>query len=214
MNAAKKAKLQLQFEEEEDREFGADDPEEEAETWYEFQKNKMAKQLEINRAEYEEMTPDLRIKIEGYRAGSYVKIVFENMPCEFIDNFDPLYPLILGGLLNTESRFGIMNARIRRHRWHKKILKSQDPLILSLGWRRFQTLPIYTTSDSRTRNRMLKYTPEHAYCFASFYGPLVAPNTTFVGFNLVDNGSTTGAFRVAATGIIEDLNASTEIVKS
>ncbi|EER32353.1 ribosome biogenesis protein BMS1 [Candida tropicalis MYA-3404] len=213
LNAAKKAKLQLQFEEEEDREFGADDPEEEAETWYEFQKNKMAKQLEINRAEYEEMTPDLRIKIEGYRAGSYVKIVFENMPCEFIDNFDPSYPLILGGLLNTESRFGIMNARIRRHRWHKKILKSQDPLILSLGWRRFQTLPIYTTSDSRTRNRMLKYTPEHAYCFASFYGPLVAPNTTFVGFNLVDNGSTTGAFRVAATGIIEDLNASTEIVK-
>lgn len=35
-----KAKLKTQFEEEEDREFGADDPEgdTEAETWYEFQK--------------------------------------------------------------------------------------------------------------------------------------------------------------------------------
>ncbi|KAL6450739.1 BMS1 Ribosome biogenesis protein BMS1 [Candida maltosa Xu316] len=213
LNAAKKAKLKLQFEEEEDREFGADDPEEEAETWYEFQKNKMAKQLEINKAEYEEMTPEVRVKIEGYRAGSYVKIVFEKLPCEFIDNFNPQFPLVLGGLLATESRFGIMNARIRRHRWHKKILKTQDPLILSLGWRRFQTLPIYTTSDSRTRNRMLKYTPEHAYCFASFYGPLVAPNTTFVGFNIIDNKSTTGAFRVAATGIIEDINSSVEIVK-
>ncbi|KAF3986174.1 hypothetical protein FT663_02678 [Candidozyma haemuli var. vulneris] len=215
LNAAKKAKLKLQFEDEEDREFGADDPEgdTEADTWYEFQKNKMAKQLEINKAEYEDMDQETRTKIEGYRAGSYVKIVFDNLPCEFIENLDPEYPIVLGGLLATESRFGIMNVRIRRHRWHKKILKSQDPLILSLGWRRFQTIPIYTTSDSRTRNRMLKYTPEHAYCFASFYGPLVAPNTTFVGFNLVDQSSTTGSFRVAATGVVEDLNSSVEIVK-
>lgn len=215
LNAEKKAKLKMQFEDEEDREFGADDPEgdTEADTWYEFQKNKMAKQLEINKAQYEEMDAETRTKIEGYRAGSYVKIVFEKLPCEFVENLNPEYPIVLGGLLATESRFGIMNVRIRRHRWHKKILKSLDPLILSLGWRRFQTIPIYTTSDSRTRNRMLKYTPEHAYCFASFYGPLVAPNTTFVGFNLVDQTSTTGSFRVAATGIVEDLNSSVEIVK-
>lgn len=215
LNAAKKAKLKMQFEAEEDREFDADDPEgdNEADTWYEFQKNKIAKQLEINKAQFEEMDPETRIRIEGYRVGSYVKIVFDKLPCEFVENLNPEYPIVLGGLLATESRFGIMNVRIRRHRWHKKILKSQDPLILSLGWRRFQTIPIYTTSDSRTRNRMLKYTPEHAYCFASFYGPLVAPNTTFVGFNIVDQSSTTGSFRVAATGIVEDLNSSVEIVK-
>ncbi|GEQ68954.1 hypothetical protein JCM33374_g2624 [Metschnikowia sp. JCM 33374] len=215
LNAAKKAKLKMQFEEEEDREFGADDPEgdTEADTWYEFQKNKMAKQLEINKAQFEQMDPETRAKIEGFRAGSYVKVVFEKLPCELIENLQPEYPIVLGGLLATESRFGIMNVRIRRHRWHKKILKSNDPLILSLGWRRFQTIPIYTTSDSRTRNRMLKYTPEHAYCFASFYGPLVAPNTTFVGFNIIDQGQTTGSFRVAATGIVEDLNSSVEIVK-
>ena len=215
LNAAKKAKLKMQFEEEEDREFGADDPEgdNEADTWYEFQKNKMAKQLEINKLQYEQMDADTRAKIEGYRAGSYVKVVFDKLPCELIDNLQPEYPIVLGGLLATELRFGIMNVRIRRHRWHKKILKSQDPLILSLGWRRFQTIPIYTTSDSRTRNRMLKYTPEHAYCFASFYGPLVAPNTTFLGFNIIDQAQTTGLFRVAATGIVEDLNSLVEIVK-
>lgn len=215
LNAAKKAQLQMQFEEEEDREFGVDDPEgmTEADTWYEFQKNKMAKQKEINKAEYENMDEQTRIKIEGYKAGSYVRLVFKNLPCEFVENFQPKYPVVVGGLLPTESRFGIMNARIRRHRWHKKILKSQDPLILSLGWRRFQTLPIYTTSDSRTRNRMLKYTPEHAYCFASFYGPFVAPGTPFLGFNIVANSLTTGSFRISATGVIEDLNSSVEIFK-
>ncbi|CCE83997.1 Piso0_004595 [Millerozyma farinosa CBS 7064] len=215
LNAKKKSQLAMQFEEEEDREFGVDDPEgdTEADTWYEFQKNKMAKQLEINKAEFEAMDEASRLRIEGYKAGSYVKLVFNNVPCELIENFQPEFPLIVGGLLPSESNFGIMNVRIRRHRWHKKILKSQDPLILSLGWRRFQTLPIYTTSDSRTRNRMLKYTPEHAYCTASFYGPFVAPNTSFVGFNVVANSDTSGSFRVAATGVVEDLNSSVEIVK-
>lgn len=216
LNAEQKAKLKMQFDAEEDRDdFDVDDPEgpSEADTWYDMQKNKMAKQLEINKAEFSQMDEATRLRVEGYKAGSYVKIVFEKLPCEFVNNLDPTYPIVLGGLLSTESRFGVMNVRIRKHRWHKKILKTQDPLILSLGWRRFQTIPVYTTSDSRTRNRMLKYTPEHAYCFASFYGPLVAPNTTFVGFNLVDSENTTGSFRIAATGVVEELNSTVEIVK-
>ncbi|CDR40049.1 CYFA0S04e02520g1_1 [Cyberlindnera fabianii] len=212
LNAKKKEKLRLQFEEEEGHNF-KDEPMTEEDTWYEMQKAKMAKQLEINKAEFEKMDPMQRIRIEGLRAGSYVKLVFDGVPPEFAENFDPRYPLVLGGLLASEERFGFMNVRIRRHRWHKKILKSNDPLVLSLGWRRFQTLPVYTTSDSRTRCRMLKYTPEHAYCNATFYGPLVAPNTTFCGVQVVADSETTGSFRIAATGIVEDIDTSTEIVK-
>lgn len=212
INAKKKEKLKQQFEEEEEYK-GDDDPFNEHDSWYEFQKAKMAKQLDINKAELSKLDKDARAKVEGYAAGSYVKLTFDSLPMEFIENFDPTFPIIVGGLLSTEERFGFMNGRIRRHRWHKKILKSNDPLILSLGWRRFQTLPIYTTSDSRTRNRMLKYTPEHAYCFTTFYGPLVAPNTTFCGIQVVDKDHTTGSFRIAATGIIEDLNADSSIVK-
>lgn len=212
LNAKKKEKLKQQFEEEEEFK-GDDDPFNEHDNWYEFQKAKMAKQLEINKQELSKLDEEVRTKVEGFAAGSYVKLTFDALPKEFIENFDPTFPIIIGGLLNTEERFGFMNGRIRRHRWHKKILKSNDPLILSLGWRRFQTLPIYTTSDSRTRNRMLKYTPEHAYCFTTFYGPLVAPNTTFCGIQVVDKDHTTGSFRIAATGVVEDLNAETNIVK-
>ncbi|KAH3663480.1 hypothetical protein WICMUC_005919 [Wickerhamomyces mucosus] len=212
LNAKKKEKLRLQFEQEEGENFKEEAMTEE-ETWYEMQKAKMAKQLEINKAEFDEMDAQTRLKIEGYRAGSYVRLVFENVPPELVENFDPKFPLVLGGLLASEERFGFMNVRIRRHRWHKKILKSNDPLILSLGWRRFQTLPIYTTSDSRTRTRMLKYTPEHAYCNATFYGPLVAPNTTFCGVQVVSNEDTTGSFRISATGIVEEVDSSVEIVK-
>ncbi|KAJ3493147.1 hypothetical protein NLG97_g4919 [Lecanicillium saksenae] len=102
-------------------------------------------------------------------------------------------------------------VRIKRHRWHKKILKTNDPLIFSLGWRRFQSMPVYSISDSRTRNRMLKYTPEHMHCFGTIYAPLIAPNSGFVCFNSMASGG--AGFRVAATGTVLAVDESTEIVK-
>ncbi|KAL3235623.1 GTPase BMS1 [Nakaseomyces bracarensis] len=212
-NAAKKEKLRMQFEMEEGDNFKENDPENEYDTWYELQKAKIAKQLEINEKELQDMTAEQRLKIEGYKAGSYVRIVFEDVPMEFIENFDPKFPVIMGGLLPTEQKFGIVNARLRRHRWHKKILKTHDPLVVSLGWRRFQTLPVYSTSDSRTRIRMLKYTPEHTYCNAYFYGPLCSPNTPFCGVQIVANSDTTGNFRISATGVVEEIDVDVEIVK-
>ena len=213
LNATKKEKLRLQFEMEEGDNFNEDDPDNEYDTWYELQKAKMSKQLDINNAILNTLSEDQRKNIEGYKAGSYVRIVFDNLPMEFVENFDPKTPVVMGGLLPTELKFGIMNARLRRHRWHKKILKTNDPVVLSLGWRRFQTLPVYTTSDSRTRTRMLKYTPEHAYCQASFYGPLCSPNTSFCGVQVVANSDTTGSFRISVTGTVEEIDASVEIVK-
>ncbi|KAJ5189156.1 hypothetical protein N7491_005480 [Penicillium cf. griseofulvum] len=218
-NAKKKEELKLRFEEEDregfgkvqdgthdgiDGEFGEDD-------WYDLQKAKLQKQADINRAEFETLDPASRARAEGYKAGTYARIVLENVPYEFVSKFNPRFPVIVGGLSPTEDRFGYVQIRIKRHRWHKKILKTNDPLIFSLGWRRFQTMPIYSTSDSRTRNRMLKYTPEHMHCFATFYGPLVAPNTGFLCVNSFSNKNP--GFRIAATGVVQSVDEHTEIVK-
>lgn len=221
-NARKKEDLRLRFEEE-DREGFANskdnsrhegaEPEEEfgEDEWYDAQKAKMQKQTDINRAEFESLDPNSRARAEGYRAGTYARIVLEKVPCEFSNKFDPRYPVIVGGLAPTEDRFGYVQIRIKRHRWHKKILKSNDPLIFSLGWRRFQSLPIYSTSDSRTRNRMLKYSPEHMHCFGTFYGPLVAPNTGFCCVQSLSNKNP--GFRIAATGVVLSVDEHTELVK-
>ncbi|RPB01036.1 DUF663-domain-containing protein [Choiromyces venosus 120613-1] len=217
-NARKKEELRLRFEEEDregtnndktgdgkdDEEFGEDD-------WYDAQKAKFAKQLAVNKAESEQLDDSTRVKVEGHRAGSYARVVLSNVPYEFAAHFDPKYPILVGGLTATEDRFGFLQVRIKRHRWHKKILKTNDPLIFSLGWRRFQSIPIYSTSDSRTRNRMLKYTPEHMHCFGTFYGPLIAPNTGFCAVQSLS--SKNPGFRVSATGVVLSVDQSTEIVK-
>ena len=221
-NARRKEELKLRFEEEDRDGFGNGksndgtkdkDPEEQfgEDDWYDAQKAQIQKQLAINRGEFESLDAHSRIRVEGHKAGTYARIVLENVPCEFAEGFNPRYPIVVGGLAPTEERFGFVQVRIKRHRWHKKILKTNDPLIFSLGWRRFQTMPVYSISDSRTRNRMLKYTPEHMHCFGTFYGPLVAPNTGFCCIQSFTNKNP--GFRIAATGVVLNVDESTEIVK-
>lgn len=222
-NAKKKEELKMRFEEEdregflnpkntnreangdaEGDEFGEDE-------WYDAQKAMLKKQQDINRKEFEDLDEATRVRAEGFRAGTYARLILSDVPVEFIENFDARFPLLIGGLQPTEERMGFVQVRIKRHRWHKKILKTNDPLIFSLGWRRFQSTPVYSISDSRTRNRMLKYTPEHMHCFGTFYGPLAAPNTGFCCVQSFSNKNP--GFRIAATGVVLNVDESTEIVK-
>lgn len=102
------------------------------------------------------------------------------VPYELAQHFDPRIPLLVGGLGQNEEKLGYMRLRFKRHRWFPKILKNRDPLTFSLGWRRFQSLPMYAVEDHNRRLRQLKYTPEHMHCIATVYGPLAPPNTGVV----------------------------------
>ena len=203
--AAKKEELKRKFDEQ------YDDPESFKPDFYDAQKDEISRQLQVNQAEFEDVDDESRALIEGYRPGSYVRIELTNVPCEVIENFDPTYPIVIGGLLPSEERFGFVQVRLKRHRWFTKTLKTNDPLIFSLGWRRFQTVPIYSLDDHSIRMRMLKYTPEHMHCYATFYGPIAAPNTGFCAFNSL-SGQISG-FRVSATGVVLDIDRSAKIVK-
>lgn len=204
--AAKKEALKRRFDEQ------YDDPDADTkQDWYDEQKDALAAQAALNKAEFESVDEEIRHQVVGYQPGAYVRIELSKVAYELVENFDPNYPLLVGGLLASEESFGFIQVRIKRHRWHQKILKTNDPLIFSLGWRRFQSIPIYSLDDG-TRNRMLKYTPEHMHCLATFYGPISAPNTGFCAFNTLS--TSTPSFRVSATGVVLDVDSgSQKIVK-
>ncbi|CAG8467667.1 7381_t:CDS:10 [Ambispora leptoticha] len=205
--ARKKQELKKKF----DAEYDKDDDSDTKLDYYDEVKEGIAKQLQLNRDEFEDDDEVTRAMLEGFRPGLYVRILLNNMPAEFVKYFDPVYPIILGGLLATEENLSFIQVRLKRHRWHKKILKTNDPLIFSMGWRRFQTIPLYSLNDG-TRDRMLKYTPEHMHCIATLYGPIHPPNTGFCAVQSVANDNTS-AFRISATGVVLDINHSVEIVK-
>ncbi|KAJ7505467.1 GTP binding protein [Mycena galericulata] len=203
--AAKKEELKRKFDEQ------YDDPEASKVDFYTEKKDEISRQLQLNVEEFKDVPAESRALVEGFRPGTYVRIELVDVPCEMIEHFDPAYPIIVGGLLPAEERFGYVQVRIKRHRWYVKTLKTNDPLVFSLGWRRFQSVPIFSLDDHSIRMRMLKYTPEHMHCYATFYGPVSLPNTGFCAFNSL--AADTPGFRVSATGVVLDIDRSVKIVK-
>ena len=65
---------------------------------YEDLKKEVDAQTVLNRGEFEGMDDALRVQYEGFRPGMYVRMEVRGVPCELVTNFDPTYPLLVGGL--------------------------------------------------------------------------------------------------------------------
>lgn len=185
-------------------------------SYYENLKAEALKQSELNKSVFENLDQGLRIEVEGFRPGLYVRMLFKNMSSEFVTNFDTSYPILIGALNMAEQNIGFVSCKVKKHRWYKKILKTNDPLVISLGWRRFQTLPIYSKIEDDMKCRYLKYTPEHVTCNMHFYGPVTPQNTGFLALQTVSsnpNDIKRVGFRIAATGSVNEINKSTQIMK-
>lgn len=51
-----------------------------------------------------------RSQYEGFRPGLYIRLQIDNMPCEFVENFDASYPVVLGALLSAEQNIGYVQV--------------------------------------------------------------------------------------------------------
>eukprot|EP01091_Cochliopodium_minus_P001645 TRINITY_DN1153_c0_g1_i1.p1 TRINITY_DN1153_c0_g1~~TRINITY_DN1153_c0_g1_i1.p1 ORF type:complete len:455 (+),score=172.17 TRINITY_DN1153_c0_g1_i1:268-1632(+) len=158
-----------------------------------------------------------KILYKGYGAGYYVRIICKGVPGRFIQYHEGKFPVIMGGVLNNEKDLTILEVRLKKHRWYNTVLKTNNPIIYSIGWRRFESLPLYFMNSNRPneKSRMIKYTPLHLHCLASFYGPTAPPGSGVMCVQSVDQreGYYHQNFRVAATGVVLQQKKTSDIYK-
>lgn len=120
-------------------------------------------------------------------------------------------PIILSRINLGEDNLGFVKVNFKRHRWYSNLLKSNDPIIVSSGWRRYQTLITFAKEDPYDRLRFLKYTPGHDFCVGVFYGNFNQQNSGCVFTQTIKEDLK--KFRVAGSGMIMEINKSFEIMK-
>lgn len=174
-------------------------------------KEEMEVRKQMNISELNDLDEDTRVEIEGFRTGTYVRLEVHDVPFELVEHFDPCHPILVGGIGLSEENTGYMQVSLKRHRWHRKVLKTKDPIVVSIGWRRFQTTPVYAIEDRNGRHRMLKYTPEHMHCFAMFWGPLAPPKSGVLAVQSLSSNKV--PFRITATGWVQEFNNTARIMK-
>lgn len=166
----------------------------------------------IRNEEMRGLDQETRMALEGILPGRYIRLELQDVPMEFVKYFNPNCPIVIGGLKPSDDEGKtFLRARVRRHRFKRGVLKSTDPVVFSIGWRRFQSVPVYDTEDQGGRRRFIKYTPEYLHCNATFWGPGVAPGAGVILCQSL--GRERAGFRIAGSGVVTEVNTSFEIVK-
>ena len=150
-----------------------------------------------------------------FKLGSYIRIDLKKIKRNYANHFDPNHPIILSTLSHQESetQMSFIKIRFSKHLWFPKILKTNDPVILSIGWRKFQTTMAYCVEDKNHRLRLIKYTPKFTNCIAICYGPQIPINVAVVAMQNNLGETTDDNFRISGTGDVIEVNQSFDIVK-
>lgn len=120
--------------------------------------------------------------------GSYVRIELGRIPTKIFKRLSEM-PVILSQLAAGESQMGFLMVKFKKHRFYRNQLKTNDPLIVSLNFHKYQTVPYFCRKDPGQRLRMLKYTPKHEFCLVVFYGNYAPAQTGLVALQTMSKSS-------------------------
>lgn len=137
---------------------------EELERKYENKKRKALDAIKMQRLMFEREAENCRSE---FIPGTYVRIRVSHGIDELRSEFRDRGYLIVGTVAEGEKTH--VRGRIKVHKWAERTIRSLVPVTISLGWYRFQCVPVLSVNDGR-RNRYLKRNLD-GYCNITFFGP-------------------------------------------
>lgn len=96
-------------------------------------------------------------------------------------NYNKERLMIIGGYLVGEKNLTMLQGKVIKNKWQGKDLKTNAPYFISMGWARFQTIPVFAKDE-----KAIKYVRGSIgsdYSEIVFYGPFVVAGTSFMIFD-------------------------------
>ena len=100
----------------------------------------MKKQEEAKKIEKSTKKVKINEQTNFFQKGFYVKITLEKVKYADFLQVSHKMPVILSRINLGEDNLAFVKVNFKRHRWYSNLLKSNDPIIVSSGWRRYQTM--------------------------------------------------------------------------
>ncbi|KAG2171939.1 hypothetical protein INT43_001415 [Umbelopsis isabellina] len=94
-----------------------------------------------NRTKNRVLTQNL---VGNVKAKTRVTLYIKDVPKEAYESYSPSRPFVVFGLLQYEHKMTVLNLQITRDNAYEEPVRSKDPMILHMGYRRMVVRPIYS----------------------------------------------------------------------
>ncbi|KAI9246121.1 hypothetical protein BDA99DRAFT_527523 [Phascolomyces articulosus] len=114
--------------------------------------------------------------VGNIKPGTRITIWIKNVPKEAYGAYNKQRPYIVFGLLQYEHKMSMLNFQIQRDNAYEEPVKSKDPMVLHVGFRRYSVRPIYSQNTNKGTNHVHKFERflhlGNSY-IATVYGPVM-----------------------------------------
>lgn len=110
------------------------------------------------------------------KPGTRITIWIKDVPPQAYAAYDKQRPYIVFGLLQYEHKMSLLNFQIQRDNAYEEPVKSKDPMVLHVGFRRYAVRPIYSQNTNKGTNHVHKFErflEMGKSAIATIYGPTV-----------------------------------------
>ncbi|CEP13339.1 hypothetical protein [Parasitella parasitica] len=114
--------------------------------------------------------------VGNVKPGTRITVWISNVPLQAYEAYDRTRPFILFGLLQYEHKMSLINLQVQRDNAYEETVRSKDPLVMHMGFRRYNVKPIYSQNTNKGTNHVHKFERfmkmGRSYV-ATIYGPVV-----------------------------------------
>ncbi|KAI8148996.1 hypothetical protein BJV82DRAFT_663344 [Fennellomyces sp. T-0311] len=128
--------------------------------------------------------------VGNVKPGTRITLWIKNVPKDAYAAYNKQRPYIVFGLLQYEHKMSLLNFQIQRDNAYEEPVKSKDPMVLHVGFRRYTVQPIYSQNTNKGTNHVHKFERflhMGKPSVATVYGPIVFGKVPCMFYKETDN---------------------------